>query len=191
MMNPMKDHKIGVVLVSVALGLTACSAELDESGFTEGDPVDLVFAEESEGNDVPAAAFDFVAQELFTGEMVAGADILSNSPTLLNFVDPNCPICVTEGPELAEAAGDFANVNVVVVHGFAQSEAYVSYVERSDLNGESILHIVDNEGALSRRFGLTVTPATVLVDADGKVTVARGGLDSQGFRDAAELIGGV
>lgn len=189
-MNPPTIQKIRVVLAGLALGLTACSAQLDETGFTEGDPVDLVFAEEGDEAAVPAEAFDFVAEELYTGEPIDGSEILSNSPTLINFVDPNCPICVTEGPELAEAAGELTNVNIVVVHGFAQSAAYLSYVERSELHDESILHIVDNEGALSRRFGLTVTPATVLVDADGNVTVARGGLDAQDFRDAAELISG-
>lgn len=189
-MNPSKNRKISVVLASVALGLSACSAQLDESGFTDENPVDLVFAEESEAGEVPAEAFDFTAAELYTGEPISGTEILSNSPTLINFVDPNCPICVTEGPELAEAANDFADVNVVVVHGFAQSAAYVSYVERSELNAESILHVVDNEGALSRRFGLTVTPATVMVDENGKVTVARGGLTADEFRVAAENLVG-
>ena len=187
-MNSLPSKRIGAVLASIALGLSACSAELDERGFIEDDnPPELTFSDEV-GVDIPAAAFDFVASELFSGDPVDGAALFENAPTMLVFADPNCPICVADGPELAEAALEISDVNVVVVHSFAQSEAYLAYVERSDLSAESILHIVDTEGVLSLRFGLTATPATVMVAADGQVTVVSGALGVEGFKEAADLL---
>lgn len=177
-----------LAVAALTFGLSACSAEREEIGFEDpANQPELAFVE-SEDGPAEADAFDFIAPELFTGQPVDGSDLFIDSPTIITFVDPNCPVCVSEGPKLAEAAAEHANVNFVVIHGYSGAEAYASYVDRSDLHVENMVHLVDNDGTLTNRFGLLFQPSSILVDGDGNMTVASGAMGVEGINEAVAII---
>ncbi len=176
--------------VILILAVTGCAPDRPEVSVQTGDndrEPKMAFVEPDDSED-PGAAFDFAAPELFTGEMVSGQELFTDAPTIITFIDPNCPVCVSEGPKLAEAAAEHPGVNFVVVHGYSNAQAYAGFVHRSDLHTENMVHLVDTEGVLTNRYNLLFQPSSLLVNGSGQMTVAAGSLGVEGINEAVAII---
>ena len=128
-------------------------------------------------------AFAFTAFELSSREPLFGQDLVSQSPVVVTFVVPSCPVCVAEGPELARSASTNPDVAYVIVHSGGTVEDYEQYVETSGLTLENVVHVDDSPGLLWARFGIVQQPSNILVDADGGVTQSLGALGEAGLEE--------
>ncbi len=187
MKNFNKTTMLGAA-VALAFGLASCAADRPEVVMAERDTETQMAFVEPENSEDAGEAFEFAAPELFTGQMVDGKDLFVDSPAIVTFVDPNCPVCLSEGPKLAEAAQEHPGVNFVIVHGYSNAQSYADYVNRSDLNVENMIHLVDTEGVLTNRFGLLFQPSSLLIDDGGNMTVAAGSLGVDGINEAVAII---
>lgn len=177
-------------VATLSLLTSACSGvrgELDESGqVPEVAPVELAFEDvETEGLVGAQANFAFRAPELYTGQIVEGTELFSNAPLIVVFVQPSCDICHVEAPKLAYAAELHPEINYVMVHGFGTTDEFLEFNDGFDLSQENVIHLVDTEGVLWNRFGVTSQPSSVLVDIDGVVSTSRGALGDDGLARAA------
>lgn len=126
----------------------------------------------------------------FTGETIDGEAFdgtqLAGVPTVLWFWAPWCPTCRAQVSGVEAVADQFAGeVNVVGVGGLSDSDAIIDFAR--GVAGPT--HLVDEEGAVWRHFGITAQSTFVMLDADGKV-VRDGYLDNEGLEKAvAELAG--
>lgn len=189
------DLRRRLVIGAAALSLLtpACSGvrgELDESGqVPDGAPTELAFDEvETEGLVGAQTNFAFRAPELYTGELIEGTELFSNAPVIMVFVVPSCDICHVEAPKLANAAELHPEINYVMVHGFGETTDFLEFNDGFDLSQENVIHLVDTEGALWERFGVTSQPSSVLVDLDGEVSTSRGALGDDGLARAAAQV---
>lgn len=184
-----------VGIVALALAAAGCSSVKGELSAPpeEAPPVTLQMADgpvEEAPTDPEAAAgaFAFEAPELYGNAVVSGAELYQNSPAIITFVSPTCPVCVEEGPKLANAAEDNPDINYVVVHSFGDREMYLDYNDASALGQENVIHIVDHDGVLWDRFGVSAQPSTVLIDSEGQLSSSRGALQDDGLVRAAEFV---
>ena len=182
--------------VGLSLLTTACSGvrgELEESGRPVDDaPTELAFEGDPEaaGLEGTQVNFAFRAPELYTGDMIEGAELFADAPMIMVFAVPSCDVCHIEGPKLARAAEIHPEINYVVVHSFGTTDEYLDYIDNAGLIQENVLHLVDGEGVLWERFGVVSQPSSVLVDADGLVTTSRGALGDDGLARAAAQVTG-
>ena len=147
-----------LLLIALALVGTGCSGvrgTLVESGVADTTTETLPEAWEPEevlesnsdgtvaiGDRASAEPFAFTAPELFTGSSVSGLELYDDAPMIVSFVSPSCPICVTEGPEIAFAADMHPDITYLVVHSGADTESYRSFAEEAGLYQElSLIHI--------------------------------------------------
>jgi peroxiredoxin len=65
-------------------------------------------------------------------------------------------------------------------------EEMQSFVDRHGLDGFD--HLVDGDGALWERFGITNQPAWVFVDDDGTARTVAGSLDEAGLREELQTL---
>lgn len=182
--------------VGLSLLTSACTGvrgELEESGQPIDEaPTELAFEGEPEVADLEGTQvnFAFRAPELYTGDMVEGAELFADAPLIMVFAVPSCDVCHVEGPKLARAAEIHPEINYVVVHSFGTTDEYLDYIDNSGLIQENVLHLVDAEGVLWERFGVVSQPSSVLVDTDGLVTTSRGALGDDGLARAAAQVTG-
>jgi hypothetical protein len=86
----------------------------------------------------------------------------------------------------AVAAEYEGRVRFVGVPGRGELDDMREFV--ADTGTGSLTHVVDQDGALWRRFGVVAQPAFADVAADGTVTVSRGGRDVEDLRAAADAL---
>lgn len=115
----------------------------------------------------------------FSGATLAGADLdartLEGKPAVFWFWAPWCSICRAEAPgveRVAERFGDRARF--VGVPGLGKVPAMERFVD--DTGTTALTHVVDRDGSLWKRFGITSQPSFVFVSADGGVTAVHGGM---------------
>ncbi len=197
---------------AVMSGCAPQRGELVETGFSDGDRTEMAMVEveddgvtlDSSGSDSQMSdadnpaddgpvddqseLFAFAAPELYSGIMVDGRELYQDAPVIMSFVVPGCPVCVTEGPKLATAAIDTPDVNFVVVHSFGSYDEFVGYITSAELATENITHVVDIDGTLWERFGVTSQPSSILVDGEGVVTSFRGALGDDGLLRAISTV---
>ncbi len=191
-----------MLLCIIALGTTGCSAvrgELVETGMTSAEAsatsplVDL----EPEANEdgiieigslAISEPFAFTAPEIFSGAVVSGTELYYNSPMIVTFVSPTCAVCIVEGPEIAQSAEDNPEVTFLVIHSGDTNESYQDYADTLGLYQENVIHVEDENGVIWKRFGITSTPSSLLVDADGRVSQSKGALELQGQEKATEVV---
>lgn len=140
------------------------------------------------GTTATSAPFAFTAPELFTGASVSGLELYNDAPMIVTFVSPTCPVCLTEGPEIANAAELYPDITYLVVHGGADTDSYRSFADEQGLYQENVIHVEDESGVLWERFGVVATPSTLLVDGEGRVTQSTGALELQGHEQAANNV---
>lgn len=188
-------RQMSAALALAALVATGCSAgDRQESGFAQENGNDVeVISEDGEppvllGARAIAEPFEFEAPMLDSTTTVNGVELYDNAPLIMVFTVPSCPICVTEGPKLASAAEANSDISFVIVHSFGETDYYREYTQSSGLFQENVIHIVDQEGVLWDRFGVSSQPSSVLVDTSGRITSSRGALGDDGLIRAADIV---
>ena len=159
---------VAVMAVLTLVVLAGCSAAAERVG----EPA-------SHGSSPKAAA---VASTLdFTAPTAGGGTFrgrqLAGKPALLWFWAPWCPTCRAQQPGVRELAethrGELA---VVGVGGLDSSNAIREYARQAG----GFPHLVDEQGAVWRHFGVTAQSTFVLLDADADVA-------ARGYMDDAQL----
>lgn len=192
--------KVALLAVVVVLA-GACSqvrGERVESGFgssTDLAPAsdDLAFAAaksdvvQVSADTVTAEPFDFTATTL-DGQPVAGLDLYERRPLVVVFNVPSCVICLSEAPFLAEVAERSPEVTFVVTHSGGSAADYEDFLSATALDSAPVVHIDDSDRFLWNRFGIVAQPSTILVDAEGRITMSTGALETHGFDRAVELV---
>lgn len=127
----------------------------------------------------------------FTATTLDGDEIHTSSfagtPVILWFWAPWCPICQAEGPGLAELAAEFdGRVQFVGVAGLGSVEEMQTFV--TDTGTENLVHMIDDDGSIWRRFGVVATPSHGFVTAEGEVEIKRGWIRPADLRAEAEAL---
>ena len=181
----MRTEAKAALLVVVMLLLAACGSQTttDPAAADGQDPT-------TSSSQAPAADGSAVPAELdFTGELLDGSSFdgatLAGRPTVLWFWAPWCPTCRAQAPGVSRLAMEYAGqVNVVGVGGLADPTDIREYAEQV----EGPTHLVDEQGAIWRQFGITAQSSYVVIDTDGTI-VADGYLDDSVLADkVAELV---
>lgn len=127
-------------------------------------------ATEPSGN---AAVLDFTARRL-SGGTIEGVE-LAGGPVVLWMWAPWCPQCNREAAHVAEAVRDHGGqITFVGMAGHDTDQAHRDFVDEHDLG--DMLHVVDEDGSLWSRYGVSYQPAWVFIDDDGATEVVAGGL---------------
>ena len=170
----MSRSVLGAPLVCAALAsallLSGCSS-LDgtgSKGYISGDGAVQVIAAEDRGEPI-----DYAGQDL-EGDPIAMSDF-RGKPTVVNVWGSWCAECVAEAPDLVDAAdelGDTANVVGLNIRDGSTAQALahdrkygVEYPSFYEPDGKALLAF---PGVLSPR----AVPATVVLDADGRVAAS-------------------
>jgi thiol-disulfide isomerase/thioredoxin len=170
---------VGAVLVATACGSQAPSAPVAQQPTMPSGP--------------PPAAAAVPEQLRFTASTIDGASFdaasLAGKPAVLWFWAPWCPTCNAEAPGLREVAeANAGTVTFVGVAGLDDAPAIQQFVQKHSLG--TFTHLVDADGALWRRFGVTHQPAYAFIDATGEVKVEKHELSKDALASrVAELTG--
>lgn len=181
---------------TTSLGLTAedFEAATDEDADLGDAPTGpMAFVDEDRievSSDDPAIEpFVFYADELTTGESIDGLDLYKGRPTLMVFSVPTCPVCAAEAPAIVGAAEKYPGIQFVMVHSQGTTEAYESFVaDAGFVEADNVTHLVDDDLELWRRFGVIQQPTSILIDADGRVSLSRGALAAEGLDIVAAML---
>lgn len=120
-----------------------------------------------------AAALDFTARRL-AGGTIEGAE-LAGGPVALWMWAPWCPQCNREAAHVAEAVRTHGGrITFVGMAGHDTDQAHRDFVDEHGLG--DMLHVVDEDGSLWSRYGVSYQPAWVFIDDDGATEVVAGGL---------------
>lgn len=146
------------------------------------------------GEDAGGAGSGAYASEVldFTGKTLDGdtldASTLSEGPTVFWFWAPWCSVCRAEAPGVARVAAKFdGRVKFVGVPGLGEPDDMRKFVGATKIGG--FAHVVDLDGSVWKRFGVTAQPAYAFVDDTGKVSTVPGGLDESDLEQStADLI---
>ncbi len=161
----MRTKAILASMLAALVMVTSCAANGADSGAGSGDAGD---SSASQGKSID---LDFSAETL-DGGTYEGTQ-LEGKPAVLWFWAPWCPTCRAQAPNVSELATKYAGeVNVVGVGGLSDATDIRDYAKSVD----GPTHLVDEEGAVWRHFGVTAQSTYVVLDADGQV-VAEGYLD--------------
>lgn len=197
-----RSRTAAAVLAVAALTLAGCAATetADSTSGTAG-PV-------SPADDAPdAAAPDDAAPEdaaqpddagpaadgplAFTAADLTGAEVhvaaLAGEPVVLWFWAPWCTICRGEGPHVADVAAALdGEVTFLGVAGLGEVPDMDAFV--SDTGTGGFTHLVDDDGSLWQRFGVSYQPAYAFIDSDGTVDVLVGALGPEELSERAEAL---
>lgn len=202
-----------IALLTVIVAASSCSAvqgEQDEANFgSESDDATVVVFDDDavEGDTavttVPAIevgsasidedgaaseAIDFVSTELYSRSDIDGQALFGGGSVIATFVQPGCEFSSEHSDLLSEAAQADDGVTYVFVHSGADSESFAQFVTEAELDGDNIIHLDDNNGDLSYRFGIDEYPSTLLVDSDGQLSSTVGALDSDRLGKALAIV---
>jgi len=108
----------------------------------------------------------------FTAKTLDGAPFdaarLAGKPVVLWFWASWCSTCRAQGPAVRGLAEQYGTeVSFVGVAGLGEPKDMPGFVSRTSTGG--FPHLSDNEGAVWRRFKITVQSSLVLLDANGKI----------------------
>jgi peroxiredoxin len=108
---------------------------------------------------------DFRAQTL-DGTAFSGASLAGKSAVLW-FWSPGCAVCRREAPHVADLARRFGHdVTFVGVAGQGRPAEMRRFVSQQQL---SFTQLVDSDGRLWSRFGVSATPSIAFVHPDGRI----------------------
>ena len=159
----------GALLIVAALGITASA--LAGCGGSEG----------SAASGLPAVEITSVAD----GATTVQADAL-RGPALVNLWATWCGPCRAEMPAFQAVAGDLGDVHVLGINEGDTGDKASSFL--TDV-GVTFDQYLDPDGAISAELRISGLPATIVLDADGKVvSIHSGALDEQGIRDLAATL---
>lgn len=120
-----------------------------------------------------AAALDFRARRL-SGGTLDGVQLAGGDVALWMWA-PWCPQCNREAPHVADALATYGDdITFVGIAGHDSDDAHRAFVAEYGL--EDMLHLVDDDGSLWARYGVSYQPAWVFIDDGGEVQQVAGGL---------------
>ncbi len=164
---------------AVALALTACAPGAAPGDSTVGERPAASSAPAGDASGGGTAALTLRGPTLDGGSFDSSR--LAGRPVVLWFWAPWCTICRAEGPDVAAVAAEYAGqVEVIGVAGRGDVESMRSFV--ADTGTGSLVHLVDQEGAVWNRFGVVSQPAFVFVDRSGATETFAGSLDAAQLR---------
>lgn len=146
-----------VVLAAALVGLAGCgqqTAPTDASGEVIGTG--------------KSADYDFAATTL-DGDRFEGTS-LEGQPAVLWFWAPWCPTCMAQAPHLSKLAERYEGEVAVVGVGGLDSEAAIREVAEQIPH---VTHLVDDEGAVWKHFGVTAQSTYTVIGADGEIKAER------------------
>lgn len=122
-----------------------------------------------------SADYDFAATTL-DGDTFTGSE-LEGKPAVLWFWAPWCPTCRAQIPNVTELAERYDGaVEVVGVGGLDSAGEIRNLAEQIP----HLTHLVDDEGAVWKHFGVTAQSTYTVIDAEGELL-------SEGYLDDDEL----
>jgi thiol-disulfide isomerase/thioredoxin len=158
---------------AAALALTACAPSAGLGGTTAGAPPAASSVPAAEPSGGGTAALNLRGSTLDGGSFDSSR--LAGRPVVLWFWAPWCTICRAEAPDVAEVAAEYAGrVEVIGVAGRGDLASMRSFV--ADTGTGSLVHLVDEDGAVWNRFGVVSQPTFVFVDAAGTTESFAGSL---------------
>ncbi len=92
----------------------------------------------------------------------------SDKPTLVYFWASWCPVCKLTSPNVAAVARDYRVVAVAMQSGDAKEIKH--YLAAHELALPVV--VADEKGALAARWGVNATPASFIVDGQGRIRFA-------------------
>jgi hypothetical protein len=116
------------------------------------------------GEPVPPFALDTAAG----GELTLGGLLASGRPLVLVFTDLRCGACSALYPVVAGWQEELRELATVVVVASGEEEGVRAIAQEHGLDLERVLL---GEWGLIRAYALDATPAALLLDRDGRVTV--------------------
>lgn len=131
------------------------------------------------------AAFAFSATTM-EGTTVSGDELFAG-PLVMTFVRANCEYSEREAPRVADAAQRHPDTTFVVVAS-GPDLAEATWITSLSGAGENVVVIDDEDERLWRRFAVTASPSSVLVDVDGLMRTSFGELGESGLDRAAALL---
>jgi peroxiredoxin len=124
-------------------------------------------------NEIGRQAPDFALQGAYGGEY--RLDSFRGRPVLLVFWNTNCGICRHELPildslhrEAAQNGVEIACVNIGDADG-----------AREVMRPMHLLNLVDADGGVARKYGVSGVPKLVLIGADGKIKHSSSGMEGE------------
>lgn len=135
------------------------------------------------------AALDFVGRRLDGGGELAGPDH-AGGPVVLWMWTSWCPRCNREAPNVKDVVATYGDaVTFIGIAGRDDDDAgRHEFVTTHGL--EEILQVVDDEGAIWARYGISYQPAWVFVTPEGEMDVHAGPLYDDDLTDrVAALVG--
>lgn len=168
--------RAAAVAASAVLVLAACGSGEPEADTTDPaastqDAVESSAESTSEAAAAVPELLDFTATTV-DGDDFEGAS-LAGSPAVLWFWQEDCPICQSQGPDVAaliDAHGDR-----VAVVGIAGTGLYHDSTDRDrqefveDTGTDDATHLQSPDGELWTRFGVTSQSTYVLLDSAGAI----------------------
>lgn len=192
----MSAHVRVAVLLAAALALAGCSPAAppaSDATLTEPAPEEPTEPAPTEPAEPTQAAEPTQPADgplVFTAVDLAGAEVdlaeLSGEPVVLWFWAPWCSICRGEGPQVADVAAALDGVTFIGVAGHGEVPAMEVFV--ADTGTGAFTHLVDDDGSLWQRFGVTYQPAYAFISSDGFVEVHVGALGAAALTERAEAL---
>ncbi|MEV3936090.1 redoxin domain-containing protein [Glycomyces sp. NPDC049804] len=174
----MKRTVLAAAAAAAVLALGACGSEApdDPADETTASPDATTAAPgEPTGGAEPDAAvpelLDFTATDV-DGNAFEGAS-LAGSPAVLWFWQDDCPICQSQGPDVAALIEDHGDRVAVV--GIAGTGLYRASTDEqrqafvADTGTGGATHLQSPDGELWTRFGVTSQSTYVLLDSSGEI----------------------
>ncbi|TDC57567.1 redoxin domain-containing protein [Actinomadura sp. KC345] len=184
-------NKAIVLMVGAALLATGCGGGGDATSAveprSEAPRSPAAQSPDAMGRDVPAA-LEFKGETL-DGEAFDGAS-LAGRPVVFWFWAPWCPKCLSEGPDVAKAAGKHGDrVSFVGVGGLEKDKSRLGdFVSRTGTG--KLTQLDDRTGKLYSHFKVTSQSSFVFMATDGRTSKESGPLDENELdRHVDDLLG--
>jgi cytochrome oxidase Cu insertion factor (SCO1/SenC/PrrC family) len=182
--------------LAAALVLGACGTDDPADDMTD-DMTSEAADDMTEDMDDDAAMDDteVPANLAFTATTVDGdafdGAVLAGSPTVLWFWEHDCPICISQGPDVKALTADYGGrVDVVGVSGSgiysgSSDGDRLGFVDQTG-TGDAV-HIVDEDYTLRTGFDVFSQSTFVILDADGEI-VDTGSFSGNQLRDKVDAL---
>lgn len=114
----------------------------------------------------------FVA--MLTDDRVFDSSSMAGRPYVLHFWASWCPVCRYEQDTIQALSQDYPVITVAMQSGDAQEVD--TYLAKEGLN---FITVLDETGALARRFGVRGVPTTMIINSQGEIAFSEVGYTTE------------